>query len=117
MTRPSCCGHCGGGLDEFLLLGPALEALIGNAGLGDLSLGVIDESLRLLLDEGQEVHAAHFETTIDPAVEMLVTAEGQMALEMTRSWQPSTDTIEAANFSVKFVDMAFYSQKVLLLES
>ena len=53
-------------LDEFLLLGPALEGLIGNAGLGDLSLRVIDESLRLLLDERQEIHAAHFETTIDP---------------------------------------------------
>ena len=79
---------------------------------------MIDESLRLLLDEGQEILAAHFETTDRPRpLRCSSRPKGRCPLKMTRSWQPSTDTIEGANFSVKFVDMAFYSQKVLLLES
>jgi hypothetical protein len=68
-------------LDELLLAMEAPERLIRRLGLLRQLLGMIDEHLRLLFDEGQKVHAAHLEAVVDPAVEMLVTAEGKVALE------------------------------------
>ena len=68
-------------LDQLLLLGPTFESLIGNAGPLGLSAGVIDKDLRLFLDEGQEIHAAHLQAAIDPTVEVRVAAEGEMSLE------------------------------------
>jgi hypothetical protein len=46
-----------------------------------LLLGMIDQRLRLLLDPRQEVLAADLEAVIDPAIQVLVAAEGEIALE------------------------------------
>lgn len=68
-------------LDEWFLLGFAGEPLEGNAGLVGFGLSMIDEGLRLLLDEGEKIFAAHLEAVIDPAIKMVVAAEGQVPLE------------------------------------
>ena len=66
-------------MDEFFLVGLGFEVAIEDVGVLGQCLGVIDETLRQRLDEGEKVLAFDLERVIDEAIEMLVTAEGQMA--------------------------------------
>jgi hypothetical protein len=67
--------------DEFLLAMEALEVMIRSPGLCCLLLGMVDKGLGLLLDPRQEILAADLEAVIDPAVQVIVAAKGEIALE------------------------------------
>jgi hypothetical protein len=75
----------GFGVEEIaydLLLGVlALQEQVGDVGLLRHGLSVFDDSLGMLLDEGKEIHAFDLEGMIDEAVEVFVSAEGEITLE------------------------------------
>jgi hypothetical protein len=68
-------------VDEFFLVGLGFEMVIGSVGLLGEGFGMIDEALGLGLDEREKVLASDFEDVIDEAIEMLVAAEGEMAVK------------------------------------
>jgi hypothetical protein len=67
--------------DALFLVVFAVEELVGCIGLLSGRLGVIDQKLRLLFDEGQEVLAFDFQAVIDEAIEVVVAAEREMAMK------------------------------------
>jgi hypothetical protein len=68
-------------LDKVFFLGLAFESLKANASLFGFGLCMIHEGLRLLLDEGQEIHAAHLEAAVNPAIQMVVAPKRKISLE------------------------------------
>ena len=68
-------------VDEFLLVGAVLEVAVDGPGLSGQLLGMVDEFAGLELDERQEVLASQFESAVDPATEVVIAAEGEIALE------------------------------------
>lgn len=67
--------------NQLLLVVLALQELVRHAGLLRQLLAMLDEALGLLLDERQEILAFELEGVIDEAVEVVVTAEGKMAMK------------------------------------
>ena len=68
-------------LDEFVLVGLGLKVLIRRVGLLRQLFGMIDQTLGKGLEKRQKVHAFHLEGVIDKAIELLVAAKGEMAVE------------------------------------
>src|SRR5882724_12821978 len=68
-------------LNEFFFVVDAGETFVGSVAALGHGFGVIDQSLRLLLDKRQKIFAAHFEAIIDKAIELSVASERKIALE------------------------------------
>jgi hypothetical protein len=67
--------------DQFLLAMEALQVMVRSPGLFRFVFGMVDQRLGLPLNPRQEVLAADLEAMIDPAVQVIVAAKGEIALE------------------------------------